>query len=114
MSATDRGQKATADGPVACMPLAIVLARTGSVGRAWGSFARQAETNSRSCGGTPARAGSPWTTRYRTAAAVPEPNGPAPVAAEAITQPRANTSLAGPAALPSACSGAMYPGADEH
>ena len=40
----------------------------------------------------------------------PAPNGAAPVAANAITLPRANTSLAGPTGCPSACSGDMNAG----
>ena len=105
--ATGRGQNATADGPVPWSRPAIAAASAAGAGRAAGSLARHPETISRSAGGTPSRAASPCTTRYRTAAAVPVPNGPAPVAAYAITHPSANMSLAGPAGLPSACSGDM-------
>ena len=105
--ATGRGQNATADGPVSWFWLAITAASAAGVGRAAGSLARHPARISRSAGGTPSRAASTCTTRYRTAAAVPVPNGPAPVAAYAITHPSANMSLAGPAGLPSACSGDM-------
>ena len=77
------------------------------VGWAAGSLARHPATISRIAGGTPSRVASACTTRYRTAATVPVPNGPAPVAAYAITHPSVNMSLACPAGLPSACSGDM-------
>ena len=47
------------------------------------------------------------TTRNSTAGASPSPNGASPVAAKASVEPSANTSLAGPAGIPMACSGAM-------
>ncbi len=54
--------------------------------------------------------GSECTTRYSSDACGPWPNGPVPVAANTITQPRENTSLGAPTRLPSACSGDMYEG----
>ena len=63
------------------MPPEIAPESARSVGRAAGSLARQAATTSRSRGGIPSRTGSECTTRYKMAAAVPVPNGPAPVAA---------------------------------
>ena len=52
----------------------------------------------------------PCTTRYISAVGAPGPNGPSPVAANTSTAPRLNTSLAGPTAPPSACSGDMNAG----
>ena len=79
--ATEDGQNATADGPVMSMPPAIMPDSARSDGRAAGSLARHAAITSRSRGGTPSRTGSACTTRYKTAAAVPVPNGPIPAAA---------------------------------
>ena len=55
-------------------------------------------------------AGTECTTRYSWDACGPRPNGPVPVAANTITQPRENTSLGAPARAPSACSGDMNDG----
>ena len=79
----------------------------GSVGRAAGSLARQAVTTARSLSGTESSAGAMCTTRNSTAGASPWPKGATPAAAKASVEPSANTSLAGPAGLPMACSGAM-------
>jgi hypothetical protein len=79
--ATDDGQNATADGPVASMPPEIAPESARSVGRAVGALARQAAITSRRRAGIPSRTGSECTTRYKMAAAVPVPNGPAPSAA---------------------------------
>ena len=51
------------------------------------------------------KAGEPWTSRYSSAAVVPAPNGPSPVAAKASTAPRLNMSLGCPTSQPVACSG---------
>jgi hypothetical protein len=45
-----------------------------------------------------------------SAALDPAPNGPCPVEAKVSTEPRLNTSLAGPTGAPRTCSGDMYPG----
>ena len=55
-------------------------------------------------------AGTACTTRYSSDAWGPLPNGPVPVAANTITQPRENTSLGAPTRVPSACSGDMNEG----
>jgi hypothetical protein len=52
----------------------------------------------------------PCTTRYSNAVGAPGPNGPSPVAANTSTEPKLNTSLVGPTALPSTCSGDMNAG----
>jgi hypothetical protein len=66
------------------------------VGRWLGSLARQRSISGRTAGGTPSRLGVPCTTRYSSAAVVPVPNGPSPVAANASTAPRLKMSLGGP------------------
>ena len=55
--------------------------RPAAVGRSRGSLARQRSIIGRTSGGTLSRLGVPWTTRYSSAAVVPVPNGPWPVAA---------------------------------
>jgi hypothetical protein len=82
-------------------------ARAVSGGRSASFFSRQRRTISRSRGGSAVRSGASWTTRYSTLAAFPSPNGGAPPAAYAITQPSPKTSAAGPVAVPTACSGDM-------
>ena len=72
--ATEDGQNATADGPVASIPPAIMPDSARSDGRAAGSLARQAAMTVRSRGGIPSRTGSACTTRYKMAAAVPVPD----------------------------------------
>ena len=67
-----------------------------AVGRCPGSLARQCSISGRTAGGTPSRLGVPCTTRYSSAAVVPVPNGPSPVAAKASTAPRLKMSLGGP------------------
>ena len=81
-----------------------------AVGRWLGSLARQRSISGRTVGGTWSRLGVPWTTRYSSAAVVPVPNGPSPVAANARTAPRLKMSLGGPTSFPMACSGDMNPG----
>ena len=70
--------------------------RPAAVGRCRGSLARQRSISGRASGGTWSRLGKPWTTRYSSAAVVPVPNGPWPVAAKARTAPRLKMSLGGP------------------
>jgi len=70
--------------------------RPSAVGRWLGSLARQRSISGRTSDGTRSRLGSPWTTRYSSAAVVPVPNGPSPVAAKARTAPRLKMSLGGP------------------
>jgi hypothetical protein len=70
--------------------------RLSAVGRCRGSLARQRSISGRTSAGTLARPGVPWTTRYSSAAVVPAPNGPSPVAAKARTAPRLNMSVAIP------------------
>ncbi len=77
-------------------------------GRVSGSFARQDRSASLRSAGTPVRSGEPCTTRNSIAAGSPRPNGPRPVAAKTSTAAAENTSAAGPAAPPAACSGDMY------
>ena len=67
-----------------------------AVGRCPGSLARQCSISGRTAGGTRSRLGVPCTTRYSSAAVVPVPNGPSPVAAKASTAPRLKMSLGGP------------------
>jgi len=67
-----------------------------AAGRWPGSLARQRSIVGRSVAGTRSRSGVPCTTRYSSAAVVPVPNGPSPVAAKASTAPRVKMSLAGP------------------
>jgi hypothetical protein len=54
--------------------------------------------------------GGACTTRYSRVACGPLPNGPFPVAANTITPPSENTSLAGPTRASCACSGDMNDG----
>ena len=84
--------------------------RPAAVGRWLGSLARQRSISGRTSAGTWSRLGEPWTTRYSSAAVVPVPNGPWPVAAKARTAPRLKMSLGGPTSRPTACSGDMNPG----
>ena len=70
--------------------------RPSAVGRWLGSLARQRSISGRTSDGTRSRLGSPWTTRYSSAAVVPVPNGPSPVAAKARTAPRLKMSVGGP------------------
>ena len=70
--------------------------RPSAVGRWPGSLARQRSISGRTSAGTRSRRGSPWTTRYSSAAVVPVPNGPSPVAAKASTAPRLKMSVGGP------------------
>ena len=70
--------------------------RLSAVGRCPGSLARQRSISGRTSAGTRSRPGTPWTTRYSSAAVVPAPNGPSPVAAKASTAPRLNMSVGVP------------------
>jgi hypothetical protein len=70
--------------------------RPPAVGRCPGSLARQRSISGRIVAGTPSRLGVPCTTRYSSAAVVPVPNGPSPVAANARTAPSVKMSLGGP------------------
>ncbi len=70
--------------------------RPAAVGRWLGSLARQRSISGRTSVGTRSRPGEPWTTRYSSAAVVPAPNGPSPVAAKARTAPKLNMSVGGP------------------
>ncbi len=81
-----------------------------AVGRSPGCLARQLPTSERSSPGTSLRFAGLLTSRYMSAAFDPAPNGPCPVAAKVSTEPRLNTSLAGPMSAPRTCSGDMYPG----
>jgi hypothetical protein len=67
--------------------------RLPAVGRCRGSLARQRSISGRTSAGTRSRPGVPWTTRYSSAAVVPAPKGPSPVAAKARTAPRLNMSV---------------------
>ncbi len=69
-----------------------------------------AAISSRSRAGSGVRSGSVCTIRYSMTAGCPAPNGGVPVAAKYSTPPRENTSLAGPAGWPWACSGDMNDG----
>ena len=84
--------------------------RPAAVGRWLGSLARQRSISGRTSAGTRSRLGEPWTTRYSSAAVVPVPNGPSPVAAKTRTAPRLKMSVGGPTSRPTACSGDMNPG----
>ena len=106
-SATSAGQNDVGVAVTTGAVRVIMAPRAASSGRCFGSLARQAEITSRSLSGTEVRSGRPVTTRYSTDAALPPPNGALPLAAKASTQPRENTSLAGPTGAPSACSGDM-------
>ncbi len=70
--------------------------RPPAVGRWLGSLARQRSISGRTSDGIRSRLGLPWTTRYSSAAVVPVPNGPSPVAAKASTAPRLKMSVGGP------------------
>ena len=81
--------------PAGCMA-PTSASRPLAVGRCRGSLARQCSISGRTVGGTRSRLGAPCTTRYSSAAVVPVPNGPSPVAANASTAPRLKMSLGGP------------------
>ena len=70
--------------------------RPSAVGRWPGSLARQRSISGRTSDGTRSRLGESWTTRYSSAAVIPVPNGPSPVAAKVRTAPRLKMSLGGP------------------
>ncbi len=105
-------QSAAAAGPAPAGSGPSRAVSSPSVGRSAGSFSRQPPTACRNSSGSEPSSGASWTVRKTTAAACPPPNGPVPVAAYASTQPRENTSPAGPATGPPAraSSGARYPG----
>ena len=112
--ATGPGQN-EAGGPAAASGTcgAMAAINSASPGRLAGSLARHAPARGRSGSGTPARSGWPCTIRSMIVAALPMPNGPLPVLANASREPRENTSLAGPTGSPLACSGDMNPGVPE-
>jgi hypothetical protein len=79
-------------------------------GRLPGCLARQLPTSHRrSPGRSPSSAGL-LTSRYISAALVPEPNGPCPAHAKISTPPKLKMSLGGPVSSPRACSGDKNPG----
>ena len=91
-------------------PAAITSTSPARPSRSAGCLARHAAASSRSPPGSSASVGGACTTRYSMEAGGPSPKAPAPVAANTITQPSENTSVAGPARPPSACSGDMNDG----
>ena len=108
---TGPGQKEVSSSPSpGTRLLAITDSSPSSRGRSAGALARHPATSSRSSGATSVMAGTECTTRYSWDACGPRPNGPVPVAANTITQPRENTSLGAPTRAPSACSGDMNEG----
>jgi hypothetical protein len=80
-----------------------------AAGRLTGCLARQSPISNRRSPGRPPRFAGLLTSRYISAALVPEPNGPCPVHANTSTAPRLKMSLAGPRSWPSTCSGDRNP-----
>src|SRR5262249_11387064 len=108
--ATSGGQNAAADSRRFSAAAAQMAATWPRAGRCPGSLDRHASTSPRMSPSTRERSGCAWTTRYSTDAEEtfgPPLNGDDPVAAYTSTLPSENTSLAGPASLPSTCSGDM-------
>ncbi len=83
---------------------------SAGVGRSCGCLARQRSSSACSSAGTLPSSGSSCTTRYSPADSGPSPNGGVPPATYAASEPSANTSVAGVAGPPWACSGAMNAG----
>ena len=80
-SASGPGQNDVGDAATAGPSREIMEARASNAGRSAGFLARQAATISLNPDGISARLGWPLTTRYRTAGALPSPNGWMPAAA---------------------------------
>jgi len=79
--------------------------RRPEVGRLPGCLARQLPTSDCSSSGRSPSSAGLLTSRYISAALVPEPNGPCPVHAKISSAPRLKMSLGGPVSSPRACSG---------
>jgi hypothetical protein len=93
----------------ACVPPSSASRRL-AVGRSPGCLARQPATSRRKSPGRSLTSAGLLTSRYMSAALVPEPNGPAPRHANTSTAPKLKMSLAGPASWPRTCSGDKNPG----
>lgn len=86
-------------------------ARSSRAGRPPASLARQSARTARSGSGSPVRSGSAVSTWYAVRYGLSASNGPRPVAAYTSSEPRENTSEAGPAERASvSCSGDMKGG----